>query len=178
MSLRWIAVLTVSVCVSGSLFGEEKSPPEKSTSEKSSPGKRSQEQLEKELAETLSGSVLTGRFTVDGQESIPPKEEKYTITEAKKLQGDLWLLTSRIEYGDHDVTVPLSIPIKWSGDTPVITLTNFTIPGMGTFSSRVLIYEGRYAGTWQHGEVGGCMFGRISKLKKADSNSPSATGKK
>jgi len=161
---RLFAIVMITACVSTTAYCEEKSPPSKNSS-----ARKTQEQLEQELAESLSGSVLTGRFTIDGKEENPPKEEKYTITEAKKLQGDLWLLTSRIQYGDHDVTVPLSIPIKWSGDTPVITLTNFTIPGMGTFSSRVLIYEGRYAGTWQHGEVGGCMFGRISKLKKEDS---------
>lgn len=155
MRTNWLTILTLSLSVSISALAEEKA----------SPTKKSQEQLEQELAETLSGSVLTGQFTIDGK-NTPPHEEKYTILEAKKLQGDLWLLNSRMQYGDKDVTIPLSIPIKWSGDTPVITLTNFTIPGMGTFGSRVLIYDGRYAGTWQHGEVGGCMFGRITKLKK------------
>ena len=51
-----------------------------------------------------------------------------------------------------------------AGDTPIITLTNLEIPGLGTFTSRVIIYEGRYAGTWQHGDVGGHLFGRIEKL--------------
>jgi hypothetical protein len=148
-----LPILTLLIGSSLSLYAaDEKSPPEK----------KSREQLEKEFAEMFSGSVLTGRFTIDGKET-PPKEEKYTILEAKKLQGDLWILNTRMQYGDKDATFPITIPIKWSGDTPVITLTNFTIPGMGTFSSRVLIYEGRYAGTWQHGEVGGCMFGRITK---------------
>lgn len=168
MFIRWIAVMAVCMLVPMVGYSEEKT----------SSATKSREELEKGLAESLTGSVLTGRFTIDGKEEMPPKEEKYTITEAKKLNGDLWLLTSRIEYGDHDVTVPLSIPIKWSGDTPVITLTNFTIPGMGTFSSRVLIYEGRYAGTWQHGEVGGCMFGRITKMKRSGSESSESVDKK
>lgn len=171
MLSRWITVLLTTVLMTVSVSGIANGD------EKSSSKKKSQEQLEQQLAEFLSGSVLTGQFTIDGKESNPPKEEKYTITEAKKLQGDLWLLTCRIQYGDKDVTIPLSIPIKWSGDTPVITLTDFTIPGMGTFSSRVLIYEGRYAGTWQHGEVGGCMFGRISKLKKTDAETSSSKEK-
>jgi hypothetical protein len=63
-------------------------------------------------------------------------------------------------------TVPIPLEIKWAGDTPVITLTNLEIPGLGTFTSRVVIYEGRYAGTWQHGSVGGHLFGRIEKLPK------------
>jgi len=51
----------------------------------------------------------------------------------------------------------------WSGNTPVITLDNLWIPGMGTFSARVLIHQGRYAGTWSHGDKGGHLFGRIEK---------------
>jgi hypothetical protein len=38
---------------------------------------------------------------------------------------------------------------------------------MGTFTARVLFYEDRYAGTWQHGKVGGHMFGKIEKAKPA-----------
>ncbi|MFO1020860.1 MAG: hypothetical protein U0903_09215 [Planctomycetales bacterium] len=127
--------------------------------------KKSREQLEQELSKTLSGCQLVGEFTVDGQpRDGNPKTEKYVITSATKLQGDMWLLVSRIQYGKKDLTLPLTLPIVWAGDTPVISLTDLTIPGLGTFSSRVLIYEGRYVGTWQHGAVGGAMFGRVEKL--------------
>jgi hypothetical protein len=61
------------------------------------------------------------------------------------------------------VTLPIPLEIKWAGDTPVITLTKLAIPGLGTFTSRVVIYEGRYAGTWQHDRVGGHLFGKIEK---------------
>jgi len=54
--------------------------------------------------------------------------------------------------------------VKWAGDTPVITLTNLGIPGLGTFTSRVVIYDNRYAGTWQHDKVGGNLFGRIERV--------------
>ena len=101
-----------------------------------------------------------------GREDQSPKPEEYTITSAMKLpDGDLWLLKTRIKYGDKDVTVPIPLEIKWAGDTPVITLTNLGIPGLGTFTSRVVIYDNRYAGTWQHGNVGGNLFGRIEKVK-------------
>ena len=51
----------------------------------------------------------------------------------------------------------------------MITLTDFTVPGLGTFSARVLIYRNKYAGTWSHGDVGGHLFGTIEKnAKKAD----------
>jgi hypothetical protein len=74
-----------------------------------------------------------------------------------------------VKYGDKDVTVPIPLEIKWAGDTPVITLTDLAIPGLGTFTARVLIYDDRYAGTWQHGKVGGSLFGKIEKIEKTKS---------
>ncbi|MCO6458700.1 MAG: hypothetical protein J5I93_25620 [Pirellulaceae bacterium] len=122
--------------------------------------------LFKQLEETLSGANLVGHFTVLGKEG-PPRSEQYTIQSARKIpdRGDYWLITARIKYGDKDVTVPMPLEIKWAGDTPMITLTNFEIPGLGTFSSRVVIHDGKYAGTWTHGDVGGHLFGTIEKAK-------------
>ena len=129
------------------------------------PAAPSQADLIKKLQETLNGCKMVGSFTVTGKEDVTPKPEEYTITSAMKLEEpDLWMIKARIKYGKTDSTVPIPLEIKWAGDTPVITLTNLTIPGMGTFSSRVVIYEGRYAGTWQHDKVGGHLFGTIEKL--------------
>ena len=80
-------------------------------------------------------------------------------------QGDFWLFTARIKYGKRDVTLPMPIPVKWAGDTPVISLDNLTLPGLGTFSAHVVIDGDKYAGTWAHGQVGGHMFGTIAKAK-------------
>jgi hypothetical protein len=124
----------------------------------------SQDELIKKLAKDLTGVKLVGRFTVTGKGEMTPKEEEYTITSATKLdEPDLWLIKARVKYGKTDGTFPIPLEIKWAGDTPVITLTNLAIPGLGTFSSRVVIYEGRYAGTWQHGEVGGHLFGVLKR---------------
>ena len=30
----------------------------------------------------------------------------------------------------------------------------------------IVIDDGKYAGTWKHGKVGGHMYGKISKIKK------------
>jgi len=123
------------------------------------------EELFKKLEETLTNVKLIGSFTVTGKEDRAPKPEEYTISSAMKLpEGDVWLIKARIKYGDKDVTVPMPLEIKWAGDTPIITLTDLTIPGLGTFTSRVVIYENRYAGTWQHGDVGGHLFGRLEKV--------------
>ena len=124
---------------------------------------------EERLAAYLSGSKLVGKFTVDGRENTTPKTEEYTISKCEKLpEQDMYRMTARIQYGEVDSEVPLDLKILWSGNTPVITLDSLWIPGMGTFSSRVMIHNQRYAGTWQHDDKGGHMFGRIVK---DDSNS-------
>ncbi|MSR58451.1 MAG: hypothetical protein EXS05_12490 [Planctomycetaceae bacterium] len=120
--------------------------------------------LEKAFAENLSGAIFSGSFSVivDGKEK-PSQMEKYTIAKVSKVKDDYWLFSARIQYGQHDLTVPMTLQVKWAGDTPVITLTNLTIPGLGTFTSRVMIYGGRYAGTWQHDKVGGHLWGQLEK---------------
>ena len=76
----------------------------------------------------------------------------------------LWWAALRLPvYRDIDVTLPVPVVIRWAGTTPVITLEKVTLPGMGTFSSRVLVHNNRYTGTWQHDDVGGHLFGTLSK---------------
>jgi len=130
----------------------------------------SRDELIKKLEENLTGAKLTGVYSVMGREDRAPKAEEYTITTATKLpEGDVWLIKARIKYGDKDTTIPMPLEIKWAGDTPIITLTNMAIPGLGTFTARVLIYDNRYAGTWQHGAAGGTLFGKIEKVKQESS---------
>jgi len=123
--------------------------------------------LEREFEETMSGATLIGTFTVTGQTDKKLNEEKYTIESVKKIAGEKWQFKSRIQYGTHDLTVPLALDVKWAGDTPVITLTDMPVPGFGTFTSRVLIFRNEYAGTWSGGDHGGHLFGRI--VKKGES---------
>ena len=127
----------------------------------------SQEELEKQFAETMTGATFVGNFTTG---EIKPdtklQPERYTISKAEKLKGDYWLISTRIQYGDHDVTLPLPLRVVWSGDTPVITLDDLPIPGFGTFTARVLVFKNQYAGTWSGKDHGGHLFGRIEKDKK------------
>ena len=119
----------------------------------------------KKLEALLSGAKLTGNFTITGKDKDFPKEE-YTILSAEKAEeGEYWLLRARIQYGGKDVTVPMPIEILWAGKTPVLTLDNLTLPGLGTFSARVVLHDDKYAGTWQHDKVGGHLFGTISRAK-------------
>ena len=131
--------------------------------------KLSQEELEKKFSEKMANSVLVGKFTIDGQgEDAGAKTERYEIESVTKTTGDYWTFLARIKYGKVDTKIPITVKVLWAGDTPMISMTDFTIPGMGTFTSRVIFYEDRYAGTWQHGDVGGHMFGKIEKAKAAE----------
>ena len=128
--------------------------------------------LEAKFKEDMNGVYLKGYFTLLGREQKQGlKEEKYTITSVEKLDGDKWLFNVRIQYGTHDATMPLPLDVQWAGDTPVITLTDFLVPGFGKFTSRVLFYRGQYAGTWEGGKEpdgsihGGNLFGVLEKIE-------------
>lgn len=136
--------------------------------------KRMQELL-KAFEKRMSSSKLIGQFTITGMENEKPRIEEYHILSVRKLEkGDYWELKARIKYGDHDITWPIQVEVKWAGGTPVITVDRLTIPRLGTFDARVLIRKQQYAGTWSHDAVGGHMFGRIEKLTEEDlKNQPS-----
>jgi len=127
--------------------------------------KPTQEELEKEFSERMANTVMIGKFTIDGRKDADPKTERYEITSVTKAQGNYWTFLARVKYGKIDTKVPITVKVLWAGDTPMVSLTDLTIPGLGTFTARVLFYEDRYAGSWQHGKVGGHMYGRIEKMK-------------
>jgi hypothetical protein len=130
---------------------------------------------EKAFQELLNNTAMIGHFTIDGKPLTDSKEERYELSNVAKMEGDgdLWGMMARMKYGSKDVTFPVAVPVKFAGSVPIIHLDNFTIPGMGTFSACVVFQGDRYAGTWQHGEVGGHMFGRLERLPAAASKTPS-----
>lgn len=127
--------------------------------------------LEKELAQKLSRSRLIGFYQAIGQEG-PPKEDEYTLGEVEKKEGDTWIFNASLQYGSKVINVPLEVPILWAGDTPVVSVTNFNIPGMGTYTARVMFYGEHYAGTWSSAKHGGYLWGRIQKLPPHEAKPP------
>ena len=120
-------------------------------------------EAEKKFAETLTNATLIGQFTDAARPDAPPREERYTISSVRKIMGDRWLINARIQYGGKDVTVPMLLPVKFADDTPMISLTDLNIPGLGTYTARVLFYRDQYAGTWSGGKHGGHLWGRIER---------------
>jgi len=174
--LHWLTLFVLMLALPASLTADDAKPnlpaaqpgkaaePAASAAETPVPD---QAALDKKFAEDLSGVVFAGSYsTVRQGKEAPVEMERYTITRVTKARDDYWVFSTRIQYGKRDVTIPLTLQVKWAGDTPMITLTDLTIPGLGTFTSRVLIYDDRYAGTWQHGKTGGHLWGRIEKIEK------------
>ncbi len=118
-----------------------------------------------DFSKYLSGAVLTGVFTVDGKPLDKLNEERYEIKSARKLDGydSLWEIVTRIKYGVKDIELPVEINVEWIGKTPVMVMDSVSLPGLGTFSARVVFHDKKYAGTWKHDDVGGHLFGRIDR---------------
>jgi len=117
--------------------------------------------LEKEFQDSLTGVVLEGQSTHDGKPGVA--DDKYDIERIEKGAGDQWTFYVKVSMKGRETVLPLPIEVKWAGDTPVITLTDKSLPGMGTYTARVVVYRGQYAGTWKGGSGGGKVFGTIKK---------------
>lgn len=124
--------------------------------------------LEARFKKVLEGAVLKGTWQVTNAVGLAgkaplsePRPDRYTISGARKLTGDHWVITARIEYGEKDVKVPVPVRVVWAGDTPIITLDKISIPLIGAYSARVMIYDHFYCGAWFGKEYGGILSGQI-----------------
>lgn len=167
---RWVTAVVLFTCVASSVGFYFQRPVQAQDDSKGL--KDGIKPPVEEFEKYLSNSVLSGSFTMDGQSLNKLEEERYEIKSAKKLEGDdnLWEIKTRIKYGTKDLTVPVVVNLEWVGRTPMIVLDSVTIPGMGTFSARVVFHDRKYAGTWKHDNVGGHLFGRVEPA--ADASKP------
>ncbi|MCB1021513.1 MAG: hypothetical protein H6509_15650 [Bryobacterales bacterium] len=134
----------------------------------SEPSAQEQAKLEADFAESMRNVVMEGHFTVSGRgDNAKLRPERYEIEKAVHVTGDLWTIHARIQYGDHDFTAPIPVKLLWAGDTPVISLTDVSLPGSdGSFTARVVIFRDHYSGMWWHGETGGNQFGQIVRASE------------
>lgn len=116
---------------------------------------------EKKFEETLTNVTFTGFFTVG--DSGETHEDRYTIEKVVKVNDDTWNFDAKIKYGQKEYKATVAVPVKWAGETPVLTLNNYLIKGQGVFSARILVFNDMYAGTWGSQKQGGKMFGKIVK---------------
>lgn len=125
-------------------------------------GSAPQSEIERNRAftESMSGVTLVGNSTRLSREGIFGPE-RYYIDGVNHVSGDTWLFRTRLKHSGPEISVPIPLTVKWAGDTPVITLTELSIPGVGTYTARVVLYGGQYAGTWSGHRGGGQLFGKI-----------------
>ena len=121
-------------------------------------------ELEAQFTEQMTNVALVGQFTIAGPEGREASPDRYEIASVMKVADDRWRFMARLMYGQVNVELPITVTMVWAGDTPMITITDFSIPTLGTFTARVLFYGDRYVGTWQHDDVGGHMYGLIEAL--------------
>ena len=117
--------------------------------------------IERQFAERMRSVTLVGSFTTDGQEGRVPEPDRYDIVSVEKVGDDLWRFNAKC--CGVNSAIPFVVPMRFNGDTPMILMTETSLPGMGTFTARVFFYGDRYAGAWQHGKVGGHMWGHVGK---------------
>ena len=130
------------------------------------PEGQTQTEREAAFAKMLTGASLQGFFTLTGKQTEgQPKlhGERYDLIEVRKIDEKHWLFKARIRYGENDVTLPLTLPVKWAGDTAVVVVDKVGFPGLGTYSARVLFHDDHYAGQWSGADYGGHLFGTIER---------------
>lgn len=129
---------------------------------------KSEEERFQAFAKMMANVKMVGAFTVVGQADPPKQDGAYVIKSVRKVpEGDYWVFDALVQHDGKEMPLQIPIEVKWSGDTPVITLENLTIPSLGTFSARIVLYRDAYAGMWVHGNVKGHMYGVIEKVAAA-----------
>jgi hypothetical protein len=118
---------------------------------------------ERQFTDRMRDVTLVGSFTVAGPDSGAPRDDRYDISSVEKVGTDLWRFNANMQCCGINGAVPVVVPMRWVGDTPMIMMSDTSLPGIGTFTVRLFFYGDRYAGTWQHDDVGGLMSGRIEK---------------
>ena len=118
---------------------------------------------EKQFQAQMTNVVMAGYYTQGDKAEL--REDRYVIERISKLKDDVWKFEARVQYNKKDMKIAINVPVKFAGETPVITLTNYAVPGFGTFSARVVFYDGGYAGMWGGEKSGGKMFGKITKVE-------------
>ena len=128
----------------------------------------SQEELEAKFKAMLTKATLSGRWcSIEEGKLGPEKKDRYTINSAAKVGKDVWLINARIQYGGSDMVVPIPVQVKWAGDTAVVVVEKFAIPGSSNvYSARVLFHNNTYAGSWSGDDYGGMLYGVITNAKE------------
>jgi hypothetical protein len=109
-------------------------------------------------------ATLSGRWAriKDGALGEERAGDKYTILSVVKRDADNWTVNAKMKYGEKELILPVPVRMKFAGDTAVLMVEDLGIPGGGTYTARLLIFERTYSGTWKDQRGGGMLYGTIS----------------
>ena len=109
-------------------------------------------------------SYLSGRWAPlkDGALGDERMGDKYQIVSVAKGKDDNWVVNAKLKYREQEFVLPFPVRMKFDGDTAILIVDDLTIPGGGTYSARLMIYERTYSGTWKGQRGGGMLYGTIT----------------
>lgn len=173
-TIRSNLILGILVLATASRHAASEPPPAAVDEAKASPRSNNADRTadvrkrEREFKKALNGATLKGTWQMTGEAGLAgkaplsePKPDTYTIAKVSKANDDYWIITARIQYADKDVYIPVTVRVVWAEDVPILTLDETALPGLGTYSARVMIHRGFYSGTWFGKNYGGVLSGQI-----------------
>ena len=109
-------------------------------------------------------ATLSGRWAAlrGGQLGEERTGDKYSIVGVAKGTGDNWIVQAKMKYGGQDIVMPVPVQMRFVGDTAILEVNNLAIPGGGTYTARLMIFERTYSGTWKDQRGGGMLYGTIT----------------
>jgi hypothetical protein len=109
-------------------------------------------------------SYLSGRWAPlkDGALGEERTGDKYQIVSVAKGSGENWVVNAKLKYRDQEIVLPFPVRMKFDGDTAILIVDELMIPGGGTYSARLMIYERTYSGSWKGQRGGGMLYGTIT----------------
>ncbi len=123
-------------------------------------------QFHTSLKRLLSGATLSGFLSAEG--SPEPRPVTLDIKRLDKSRGPHdWQLHVAIQAVENTVECDLAVDVQWAGSTPVISLHEASIPGVGTVNAKILINNCLFAGTWVHEGIRGEVWGEVWPLAEA-----------
>jgi hypothetical protein len=150
--------------------GSETKPPRTMDSHEKEVRKLNKKEMQAKFKAMLTDVVFLGSWQMANAEGLrgkapmsKPRSDRYVIKGVSKGLDDNWVITARVQFADRDVELPFNVRVVWAEDVPIITMDKTALPMLGTYSARVMITEGFYAGTWFGTTYGGVMQGQIVK---------------
>jgi hypothetical protein len=158
--LLYLSIVAV-VCFSA--FAQDQSPKESTKTTAATP-KPLPSDPEERFKTLFTKATLSGRWAriKDGVLGEERSGDKYTIISVVKRDGDNWTVNAKMKYGEKELIIPVPVRMKFSGDIAVLMVEDLGIPGGGTYTARLLIFERTYSGTWKDQRGGGMLYGTIA----------------